>query len=142
MNISHSSYNCPHCGSENTRKLSLINRDGISKSDRRGFVGNQSVRVRGNHQTASSQMASAPIHPSTILTRDLTRSLIIVILLTIVVRIFLKALWILFLPIATLYFIMKTISKHNSYSKDYPELFRRWNNGYECQRCEKVFTLQ
>jgi hypothetical protein len=138
MNINKSYYDCPHCGSENTRKLSLINRDGISRSRGVAFNGKGLTNISGTHQTVSSHRASAPIHPD----RFLTSRLIVIMPLLLIAKLgFPNLLAIISLALA-IYLTVRAITKCRAYSKDYPELLRRWNNGYECQRCEKVFTLQ
>jgi hypothetical protein len=162
-NMNESSYNCPSCGSENTRKLSLINRDGISNSKGVAFAGNDVVRYRGNHQTASSRRASKPSHPVTILTQRTNITIILSLVAIFLGLPFIAGMFALLffklplirlpellfnslIPIALIIYIIyyrkQKKLEYDKYKEIYPTLLTNWENGYECQRCEKVFTLQ
>ena len=71
MTISLQDYNCPTCKSENTRKLSLIHRDGLSSSSGVAFINNKIGNFNSSNQTAASKYAAPPLHPTTMLLRGI-----------------------------------------------------------------------
>lgn len=120
-------FNCPHCGSENIRKLSLIYRDGISDIEVRGF--------RSSQQTASSQIAAPPFSPD----RFLRICCFVIVPLLFIGHMGHSApIFILALVLGIISIIICRIYATTTYR----DALKEWNDTYECQRCEETFLLE
>jgi hypothetical protein len=128
MTTNYKNCNCPACGSENTCKLSLIHKNGISSSFGTAFIGNRVGSFSSRNQTTLSKFTAPPLHPNFILAREIL--LVIFLLLIPVVGI-----------IYFIYSIIKFPKKYKEHKRVYPQTMKIWEHGYMCLRCEQGFAM-
>lgn len=121
-------YNCPSCKSENTRKLSLIHRDGTSTTSGLAFINNRIGSFSSRNQTDNGRLAAPPEEPVMMLVKRVGCAILI-----------------FFIPfgiIYVLYFIVTFPPKYMKHVSTYPTAKKDWENGYMCLRCDSIFTVQ
>lgn len=134
-----SAYACTGCGSEQSRKLSVVHAGGLSEVNTRtggvgvglGGIGVGSARTRGTQQTALSQTAAPPEKKS------VSIWLWLLLLMSIGGMQTNPALWVV-IALGIGAYIWHVMQYNRSV---FPKLFREWDRKYMCDRCGLVFSV-
>jgi hypothetical protein len=146
-----SAYACPKCGSEETKKLSVIWRDGVQAINT-GTVGvavglDMSVavagaRTQGTAQNASSMIAAPPKKQD----EKGIGTMFAFTLVALFGLLILPASWgglvILLIGVGVVYGAYQSRKAKIEFNRTkHPELMRAWEHSYRCGRCENMYTV-
>ena len=130
-----SNFSCPHCGSGNIQKCSVIYNQGTSHSHSRTTVGDIEGETEGHSSTGLANTVAPPQEKET--------SWGAAIFLGILAFGFIGDSFIIGGVLGLLSFgCFSSTFEARKYNSDvYPKELKRWQNSYFCHRCGNVFTL-
>jgi hypothetical protein len=140
-----SAFACPKCGSEGTKKLSAIWREGLQVTDNvtkgvglaGGGLGVGVARTSGTAQSVTS-IASAPPEKRKYIALVLAALLFGMLGLAVLLSSVMGGLTIVAMAAGMIY-VGKQRMDYNK--NEFPGELHRWENSYRCGRCENVFAL-
>ena len=146
--MQQSAYSCPRCGSEDTKKLSVLWRDGVQSINTTtagvgiagGHVGVGAARTQGIAQSSSSAIAAPP-------PRQEEKGMgAFIVLAAVACLAFFSfsagGIMIALMAGGCAYLSFNTWKKAVDYNRDvHPGLMSRWEGSYRCSRCENMYVL-
>lgn len=146
--VQQSAYSCPRCGSEDTKKLSVLWRDGVQSINTTttgvglagGHVGVGAARTQGVAQSTSSAIAAPP-------PRQEEKGMGAAILLAVVaffafITFSFGGFMIALIAGAFAGVSLNTWKGAVEYNRTvHPGLMSRWEGSYRCGRCENMYVL-
>jgi hypothetical protein len=146
--LQQSAYSCPKCGSEDTKKLSVLWRDGVQSINTRtagvgvagGRLGVGVAATQGIAQSASSQIAAPPT-PKEV--KGLGWAVLFgFIAFTSITQLSVGGFIFAAIFAWLSYSAFKRWTALGEYNKNvHPGLLREWESTYRCGRCENMYVL-